>query len=39
MKALENDKFEIRVQDLKLAAMRGDHSGEASRDTKKNLFL
>jgi uncharacterized oxidoreductase len=34
MKALENDEFEIRVQDPKLAAMRGDHPGEVSRGTK-----
>jgi len=34
MKALENDELEIRVQDPKLAAMRGEHPGEASRGTK-----
>ena len=30
MKAFENDEYEIRVQDPKLAAMRGDHPGGSS---------
>ena len=38
MKSLGNDEYEIRVQDPKLAAMRGDHPDGSSQEQKKMII-